>query len=210
MLQNAALPEELAVKYELIKKDIITRLGEFSHPSDEDIFYELCYCICTPQSAAKNAFAVEMELKQQDFLNKSINPVAILRKPESYIRFHNQKSKRLLEIKSNWKQVLSIVRSEMSPADKRNQVLNLVNGFGMKESSHFLRNTGTESLAILDRHILKCLVGCGLFKEVPKVANQKNYLEVEWIFQEFAEQIEIPIDHLDLLFWAKGTGEILK
>jgi len=83
-------------------------------------------------------------------------------------------------------------------------------GMGYKESSHFLRNIGKRDLAIIDRHILKGLLRCGVLKSLPKTLSRKTYLEIEKQFQKFSEEINIPMDELDLLFWSMVTGEILK
>ena len=93
----------------------------------------------------------------------------------------------------------------------RNFIAKIVNGYGLKEASHFLRNTGISNnqIAILDRHILKNLHALNLIQET-KIKSQKNYLEVENIFINFAKSINIPPDHLDLLWWSQENGEIFK
>ena len=80
-----------------------------------------------------------------------------------------------------------------------------VNGYGLKEASHFLRNIGKSNnkIAILDRHILRNL------KE-DKIKNHKHYLEVEQKFLDYASSESIPPDELDLLWWSKENGEIFK
>ena len=73
-----------------------------------------------------------------------------------------------------------------------------------------MRNIGFENMGILDRHILKHLVQCGVFKELPPIGSAKQYLEVELAFKKFSEAIGIPMDEIDLLFWSIEAGEILK
>ena len=202
--------KELLEKYNLIEEQIIQRLNEFKNIPENKYFYELCYCICTPQSKAENALIVQHELEKSDFLNKDFNPIKILENKSNYIRFHNQKSKRLMDLKNNFHKVMEIINSNSSVYEKRNLICNEINGIGMKESSHFLRNIGFNGLAILDRHILNNLVQLKVFNEIPKINSQKKYIAVEKIFLEFSYQINIPIDELDLLFWSNGTGIILK
>ena len=84
-----------------------------------------------------------------------------------------------------------------------------VKGLGLKEASHFLRNTGHENLAILDRHILKNLAKLNII-ELPKTLTPKIYFEIENKFQNFSKEVNIPMDELDLLFWSMETGEIFK
>lgn len=202
--------KELLEKYNLIKDQIIQRLNEFKNIPENKYFYELCYCICTPQSKAENALIVQNELEKRDFYNKDFNPVKILENKSSYIRFHNQKSKRLMELKKNFYRVMEIINSNSSVYEKRNLICNEIYGIGMKESSHFLRNIGFNGLAILDRHILNNLVKFNLFSEIPNINSPKKYIEVEKVFLDFSYRLNIPIDELDLLFWSNGTGNILK
>ena len=39
---------------------------------------------------------------------------------------------------------------------------------------------------------------------------QAGYLEIEKRLEQFAKEIGIDMDHLDLLLWSRKTGEILK
>lgn len=204
------LPDFLLEKYNELYNEIIQRLKDFANVESEKYFYELCYCICTPQSKAENALIVQEKLEELDFLNNDIDPTPILFEKSNYIRFHNQKAKRLLILKEQYDEIDEILRTDLKPYDKRLWLRKNVNGFGMKESAHFLRNIGYRNLAILDRHILKHLHYCGLFDEIPKISGDKQYMEIENIFFEFSEQIKIPLDELDLLFWSYETGKIIK
>jgi len=206
----AQLPELMLLKYEQIKNDIRKRLDEFAAVPREKYFYELCYCVCTPQSKAKNAYIVQQELERRDFLNNDFDPTPILREPANYIRFHNGKAKRLNELKKMFPLIENILLSGQSAFDTREWFVENVNGFGMKESSHYLRNIGYRGLAIIDRHILKHLVYCGLYDEIPNIGTRKRYLEVEENLINFANHINVNIDELDLLFWSSETGEIFK
>ena len=94
--------------------------------------------------------------------------------------------------------------------EKRILLVGTIDGMGMKEASHFLRNIGYCGLAILDRHILKHLVLCHVYDELPKIGSAKKYLEIEAMFSEFCDMFGIPIDEMDLLFWSYETGVILK
>lgn len=204
------LPKPLLEKYREYKPAIQKRLGEFSEVQRKDWFYELCFCICTPQSRAENAFAVEIELREKDFKHNDLNLVSALGNKERYIRFHNQKAKNLEKMKSMFYEIETLLESKNTPEFKRFWLAENVRGIGMKESSHFLRNIGYINLAILDRHILKHLTFCGLFESVPVLKSAKHYLEIERRFLDFANHVNIPLDELDLLFWSYETGAILK
>jgi N-glycosylase/DNA lyase len=85
-----------------------------------------------------------------------------------------------------------------------------VKGMGWKEASHFLRNIGYRDLAILDRHILRNLKLHGVIRSYPASLTPKRYLAIEKAFERFASAVGIPMDELDLLFWSRETGTILK
>ncbi|MDA3844412.1 MAG: DNA lyase [Candidatus Kapabacteria bacterium] len=209
-MKKYALPDELILKYKELKPAIDKRLKEFAAVSADDYFYELCFCLCTPQSKARNAFEIQKKLMARDFRNKPFDPTELLRNPDHYIRFHNQKAKRLLALREMFFVVEDILISNLTAPEKRLSINKLVNGIGMKESSHFMRNIGYRNLSILDRHILKHLTKYCVYKEVPKVGSVKQYLEAEKGFFGFSKTVGIPVDELDLLFWSAEAGEILK
>lgn len=194
----------LLENYRNKKGEILKRLKEFEE--NKDYFYELCFCILTPQSSAKKAWSCILKLKEMDFQNKSINP-------EKYIngvRFHVNKSKYLLELKKNYQNILKEIRKSQYPKQLREFLVKNVKGLGYKEASHFLRNIGHKEVSILDRHILKNLKKQNVIKEIPKSMTPKKYCEIEDKFINFSKKVNIPIDHLDLLFWSQETGEIFK
>ncbi|MBW3011676.1 N-glycosylase/DNA lyase, partial [Candidatus Woesearchaeota archaeon] len=182
------------------------RLDDFSKVKKKDYFYELCFCILVPQSKAKNGLYVEHWLRKNDFMNKNVNPLPVLKQR---IRFHNNKTKYLIEAKQRWEDIEKHIMSEKDEKHLRMWLFNNVMGLGMKEASHFLRNIGKRNIAILDRHILKNLQALGVIDEVQTLTT-KRYLEIEKNFENFANQICVPMDELDLLFWSKETGEIVK
>ena len=54
-------------------------------------------------------------------------------------RFHITKTKRLLETKNSWEKIKPNL-SNINIKELRNFVAETVNGYGLKEASHFLRN----------------------------------------------------------------------
>jgi N-glycosylase/DNA lyase len=114
-------------------------------------------------------------------------------------------------MKQQYHAILQKISTVDSAFEKRQWLAENVKGIGYKEATHFLRNVGlNEGLAILDRHILKNLKKHGAIRSLPRTLTKKKYLSLERRFQQFAEDIGIPIDELDLLFWSNETGEILK
>lgn len=193
--------------YEEKKIEIVKRLNDFKKINGDDLFYELCFCLLTPQSSAKRADWCIQELKKRNFLKNRFDPTSILKQK---IRFHNHKGKYLLEMRAKYSKLKSELDKIKDNKEKRNFLVKNVKGLGLKEASHFLRNTGHENLAILDRHILKNLVKLKVIDEIPKSLTKKKYFEIEERVLEFAKKVKIPMDHLDLLFWSMETGEVFK
>lgn len=198
---------DLQKEYLLRKNLIKLRLEDFSRVKREDYFYEACFCILTPQSSAKQAWKCILELKKGDFLNKNINPLNYLK---NKIRFHNNKSKYLLELKEKWPLIIGKIDEIRNAEELRQFLVENVKGYGYKEVGHFMRNIGFRNLAILDRHILKNLNKLNVISEIPKTLSKKKYLEIEKKFMEFSSKVNIPMDELDLLFWSLETGKIFK
>ena len=189
---------------------ILSRLQDFARVPKEQYFYELCYCLCTPQSKAEHANAVQHILQEQDFMRLGFDPVAILRDKQHYIRFHETKAKRLLKAREEWSETASILDSMLGDEEKREWLVEHIDGISWKEASHYLRNIGYRNLAILDRHTLKHLVRCGVFDEIPNIAGKARYLAAGEGFKRLGRELGIPMDELDLFFWASEAGLILK
>ena len=174
---------------------------------NKDHFYELCFCLLTPQSNAYKCDACIQILKDKDFINGEFRIEDILQK---HTRFYRNKSKYLILMKTTKDTLFGELSQIKSPRSKREYLVNNVKGLGMKESSHFLRNIGERNLAILDRHILKNLAKLNVIKEVPKYLTKDKYFEIEEKFMKFSKDINIPMDELDLLFWSVETGKVFK
>jgi N-glycosylase/DNA lyase len=202
--------EGLLDDYETRAQAIKHRLMEFRAVSRDDYFYELAYCLLTPQSSAVNAAKAVEALKHTETLVSQEDFAKILFRKEHYIRFHNTKARRLCELRDQFPVILAKLDEGMSGLQVREWLVKNVNGLGWKEASHFLRNVGCRNLAILDRHILRNLERHGVIRSLPKALTAKRYLEIETGFAQFARDVAIEMDELDLLFWSRETGEILK
>lgn len=203
--------ELLTADHALKRTAIRRRLAEFRTIKPQQYFYELVYCCMTPQSSAVNATKAQHALTVYNFQNEDIDPEPLLYQKDYYIRFHKTKAKLLLEMKSNYSVIHSIIINGMGAFEKREWLVRNVKGLGLKEATHFLRNIGmNDGMAILDRHILKNLKKHNVIRSLPKTLTKKKYLTIERRFQKFANEIGIPIDELDLVFWSNEAGEILK
>ena len=83
-------------------------------------------------------------------------------------------------------------------------------GFGLKEASHFLRNTGHDNCAILDRHIIRLMHEHALIPALPKTITERNYLRIESALDDFAREAGMNHSLLDLYLWYMKTGKVLK
>ena len=205
------LPPEFAELYSQRLLEIRVRLCEFEAVLPEDRFYELCFCLLTPQSSALHANAVVESLKYVHYQEDGPDVLHLLRQPNQYIRFHNTKHGRLAKARAQWPTIDAIIeQKDLSPIERRDIIADTVDGFGLKEASHFLRNIGVRGLAILDRHMLTNLVRCGLYDEVPSLSTKNRYKEVERRFLDSCQASGFDPDEIDLLFWCAQTGFILK
>ncbi len=205
------LPDTHVKHYQQFKSVIESRLTDFAHVKQESYFYELCYCLCTPQSKAVNALRVVNVLREKQFFELGFNPEEVLRDKSQYIRFHNQKSVSLLKARENWSLIEMIVSDTATDIlQKRESLVKHVRGLGMKEASHFLRNIGMNGVAIIDRHVLKHLVLCGVFREIPRLTSKKDYLTIERQWFDYCYEIGLKQEIVDLLFWSYETGQVLK
>ncbi|HOI76616.1 MAG TPA: N-glycosylase/DNA lyase [Methanofastidiosum sp.] len=210
--------EEVLEIYSSIKDEIEARLNEFSeiwqNETDENLFSELAFCLLTPQSKAKMCWGSVCTLKGKDALINGSEEEVL--ECLYGVRFKYKKAKYIVEVRELFKVNGKItLRKEIekyqSPFEIREWLVENVKGMGHKEASHFLRNIGKgEDLAILDRHILKNLVLIGVIEKIPDSIPPKKYLEIENIVREFSKEIEIPLDHLDIVLWYKETKEIFK
>ena len=203
--------DNLLNDYKKKRAAIRQRLRDFRSVAANNYFYELVYCFMTPQSSAANSAQAQAMLMAYNFQNADVDPERLPHQKEYYIRFHKTKARLLIAMKQRYNEILQKVSNGESAFEKRKWLAENVKGIGYKEATHFLRNVGlNDGLAILDRHILKNLKRHGAIRTLPKTLTKKKYLSLERRFQQFARDIGIPIDELDLLFWSKETGEILK
>ena len=174
------------------------RLKEFEN--NKDWFSELCFCILTANSKAKTALKIE---KEADFLRMNEKELKDTIKKNKH-RFHNRKAKFIVEARE-FRNIKKILDNER---DKREFLIKNVQGIGMKEASHFLRNVGFKEYAILDRHILNVMKRNKLIDNIK--LNKKRYLEIEEKFRKLAEKLKMNMAELDLYLWYMETGEVLK
>ncbi|MCD6363872.1 MAG: N-glycosylase/DNA lyase [Synergistetes bacterium] len=209
---------KLAEKYALVREEIEKRIQEFKRVwergSEEDLFSELAFCLLTPQSKAEICWSAVEALRDDGTLfNGSLEEIA---ERLNGVRFRKQKALYIIEARESFKHngVLSLRSSLTRFKDAfavREWLVKKVRGMGYKEASHFLRNIGKgDSLAILDRHVLRSMIDFKIIDEIPNSISKKRYLLLEEKLRRFSNRIGIPLVHLDFVFWFERTGRIFK
>ena len=169
---------------------------------DECLFGELCFCILTPQSRAKNCREVVNRLKaDKKLLTGSFEEV---RNYLNGVRFPEVKAERIIEARGKLSELKKILNSD--PQKIRKWLIEDIKGLGQKESAHFMRNIGFKGLGIIDVHIQNFLRRIGVINQI-KSLTKKRYLEVEKKFLELAERLKIPPEELDIAIWLYESGE---
>ena len=201
-------------QYNSRKDEITKRLKEFSamqQKSEKELFAELAFCLLTPQSNGRRCWQAIEKLMESNILYSG-NANQIKKIIKTHVRFHNTKAQHIVHDRKvlNGSNILDQLGAFQDGRQMRGWLVKNIRGFGYKEASHFLRNIGYFDVAILDRHILKNLVKCGVIESLPKSLTPKKYLEIEEKMKKFADKINIPFPELDLLFWSEETGEIFK
>ncbi len=116
----------------------------------------------------------------------------------------------------------------------RRYLVKLVYGMAEKLASQFVRNIGmrdpkVSGLAILDTHVIKGMDLRGLIPDehfsmperhltgkqkglhVGKIdLTKSHYYAIEEVMKEYADQVGITIESLDLLLWSQKTGYVFK
>ncbi len=210
--------KELKKIYSGIKPVIVKRLQEFDRNykkgNEKYVFGELAFCILTPQSKAKSCFKALTDLIENGILYNGtpeeiepfIRNVRFLKRKSQYLVIAREQFTKKGSIK-----IKDFIESFSDVFELRQWIVDNVKGIGYKESGHFIRNIGKgQKVTILDRHILKNLLKYNVIDEIPKTLTKKNYLEIEKLMLEFSKKINIPADHLDLLFWYLEAGEVFK
>lgn len=236
-LSDSLSMRNLKREYLLKKPHILKRLNEFdafykepyswfyengrmelkkvNKSDDERIFEELCFCILTANTSA------EMGMRAIDALRNILidgNAEEMTKKLEGIYRFNVVRPSYIIHTREYLKKELSFKLKEkiMSLTNEMASLREFfannegIKGIGCKEASHFLRNIGFKGYAILDKHILNSLLEFKVIDEIKLPLTSKLYIEIEQKMKIFSNEVEIPMDELDLLLWSRKNGRILK
>ncbi len=210
--------KELYNVYKKIQPKIDKRIKGFlqigKSKDDFRIFQEFVFCLLTPQSKAEVCWRAVESLVDKGLLLKG--DTYQIERELNGVRFRRNKARYIVEarekfFKNNFFKLLKVLRSFKRAEEQREFLVKNIKGMGYKEASHFLRNIGWGlNLAILDRHILRCLNELGIISHIPDSLSRRSYLHIEELFREFSTSVDIPFAHLDFVFWYIRTGRIFK
>ena len=190
---------------------INSKLKEFEslqNCNDKMFFEEMTFCVFAANSSAKMAEQA-VSLLKNILVNGSLEDYKT--KVNGKIRFYNIRSEYLFYnqgvLKKN-KNMMTTLQN-LNFEERRIFIKNNFKGFGLKESSHLLRNLGFKGYCIIDKHVLDLM---NKFKiiNVDKPRNEKEYLDIEKKIKKFAKTHNFCIDALDLALWSYKTGTIIK
>jgi len=190
-------------------------LREVNKNDDERLFEELCFCIFTANTSA------EMGLKAVDAVRDLLSngkAEEMTKKLEGIYRFNNLRPSYIIHTREYLKNEIDFKLKDKIESMKNNldELRNFfafnpgIKGLSYKEASHFLRNIGFNGYAILDKHILNSLIEFNVIDNIKMPLPAKQYPEIEKKMKLFSNEIEIPMDELDLLLWSRRNGRILK
>lgn len=209
--------DELRQSYETKRALIAQRMQEFKEvydQGDEAIFTELCFCIFTAGASARMGLTCIDAIKDI-ILTGSAGEIAS--RIEKKHRYPEARAEYIIHTRDFLQKeydlhIKELIESFQDKMELRDffAASKGIKGIGYKEGSHFLRNIGFKGYAILDKHILRSLHEFGVIDSSKPPTSRKRYLETEARMKEFAKEIDIDFDDLDLVLWSNKTGEILK
>jgi N-glycosylase/DNA lyase len=210
--------EQIRAAHRARRVEIRTRLREFEEvwrtATDERLWEELVFCIFTAGASARMGLG-SVEAVRPLLARGTHEELATALTGRH--RYPNSRSGYIIvtreflegDCRMRLRERLS---SFADPVGRRDWLAREkgIKGLGYKESSHFLRNVGLRGYAILDKHILRCLSEVGVLGSPQPPATPARYLAAEQQLRDFARDLAIDFDELDLVLWSMKTGEILK
>ncbi|MUM63944.1 N-glycosylase/DNA lyase [Acidianus infernus] len=199
------------VKNVKLRAKVLERAEEFklNNKAGEDVWFrELVLCILTSNSSFISAYIALNNLYDKLF---SLDEDGISKNlKNSGYRFYNLKAKYLFNVRKYYGMLKAWIYpiANKDEYEAREELLQ-IDGIGMKEASHFLRNVGYFDLAILDRHILKFLSSY-YFSYNKKYLQKKDYIYIESVLKSISISLNLPVGLLDLFIWYKATNKLVK
>ena len=208
---------ELNELYREKEDEIKDRVKEFEYArgsaDDRKILDELTFCILTsavgPKVGMKSLHAIEDVLTDgsEQEIQKRLQGVHKYPEKAAYIVHTVDYLQQDYGLK-----LRELVDSFDDPEERRDFfALNKnIKGLGLTQASHFLRNIGFKGYAVLDRNVVGMLHKLGVIESNKPPTSKKRYLEIEERMKQFANELGIEIEELDMLLWYMKRGYIPK
>ncbi len=192
----------MKVEERLKEFELIGRLDEWAW------FKEMVFCLLAANFSALKAYEIVVELERSGLLVKGDKKEISSFLRSMGHRFYNLRANYIVRARERLNEVRKTI-PELQDFDAREWLRKSILGFGMKESSHFLRNIGRKNLAIIDRHILRVMKKYGLIGEVRSLT-RKRYILFEERLREIARLSDTSLAELDLYLWYFETGLVFR
>jgi len=218
--QEPVTVERVVATHRARRREIKKKLSEFDEVwrkgTDARLWEELAFCIFTAGASARMGLN-SVNAVRSLLLEGEPEEMTLALKEAGAHRFPVARPRYIVTTRAYFRANFGMklrqrLRSFADPLERRDWLAQekQIKGLGYKESSHFLRNIGVKGHAILDKHVLRCLTEVGVIDSTKPPSTRKKYLEIEQQYLEFARDIKVNCDELDLVLWSMKTGEILK
>lgn len=198
--------------------EIENKLAEFAEigrtASDPRLFEEMVFCFftggCSARMGLRSVEAIRPILMTADQVELANALAGSHRYPNSRAKYVVHSREGLTSMYGM--ELGRMLNSFSCPLERRDWLVRdkSIKGLGYKEASHYLRNIGYRGYAILDKHVLNCMVELKIISEAKPPNTRSQYLNTEGALQNFTKTIDIDFDELDLVLWSMKTGMILK
>jgi len=200
--------------------------------SENDVWEELCLCILSsnvPYELAVSAFwhlhnrqllrpkwIIRCKSAVQQIGYELSKRIYLPRKKDgSYrkYRFPNIRARNIADAAKTLYQencgLLWILKNSNSEQEARDFLAKNVQGIGLKEASHFLRNIGySSSLAIIDSPIISFLIEVeAIPHERIKAVTSEMYIRLERILQDMCQSLGLNLSIFDMAIWHYMRGK---
>ena len=210
--------EKIRYEHHRRRNQIADRLEEFDgvwrSENDDRVWEEMVYCFftggCSAKMGLRSVEAVRPLLRTGSQPEMATALTGVHRYPNARSRYVAA-SREFLEGDCSFR-IKDRLQSFECRLTRRDWLVKEkgIKGLGYKEASHFLRNVGFRGYAILDKHVLNCLAELKIIDDPKPPSTRSKYLTVEEKLRQFASEIDIDFDEMDLVLWSIKTGEILK
>ncbi|MDQ6651945.1 MAG: N-glycosylase/DNA lyase [Acidobacteriota bacterium] len=212
--------EDIRATYEMRKNEIRARLDQFREiwrkGNDTQFWEELVFCIFTAGASARMGFRA-LDAVRPLLMNGEREEMTLALRNAGAHRFPVERPGYIVVtrryLRAHCEMALrKELQSFADPNERRDWLAQekQIKGLGYKEASHFLRNIGLTGHAILDKHVMSCLMDLKVVETPKPPVTRARYLEMEERLKVFAQDIRIDFDELDLVLWSMKTGEVLK